>query len=144
MKAPVAGCGVIAVHNAMSLLGKPTAFADELRYFETHGALLYGKWGTNPLAAVPYLQSNALSTTVTTDSSKFDTLIKESDVAILTVINEGGGTWHTVAIEYDDNSEKLNIYNVSDNNGALDNTYATIDAYLQTGKSPVVLIGVKK
>jgi hypothetical protein len=141
-----AGCGVIAVHNAMALLGKPAAFADELRYFETHGALLYGKWGTNPLAAVPYLQSNGFSTTVTTDSSKFDALLKESDVAILTVVNEGGQTWHTMAI-VSDKSGGLVVYNRTNNNQSTV-PYVSIDEFLHDKKNPiensVVLVGANK
>lgn len=49
--AAAAGCGPIAVYNALLLTGKPCAFSDVVRQMEDErGAVCSGRWGSNPAA----------------------------------------------------------------------------------------------
>lgn len=54
--ADTAGCGPIAVYNALLLTGRPCAFSDVIRQMEhERGAVRNGKWGANPAAVARVL-----------------------------------------------------------------------------------------
>ena len=54
--ADAAGCGPIAVYNALLLTGRPCAFSDVVRQMEDErGAVWNGKWGANPAAVARVL-----------------------------------------------------------------------------------------
>jgi hypothetical protein len=136
-----AGCGVIAVHNALVVLGNPKPFYETLLYFEMNGALLNSQLGTNPLAAVPYFEKAGYTVNTTIKLDEYDKLLLDSDVAIMTYKNANSLSFHTVAIQLSDS--EIFIFNES---GSTQATKAdSIEQFVaDDGNTPIILIGIKK
>lgn len=77
------GCGWVAVHNALHLLGKKTDIEELIRYFEWQLPLIHGNAGTSFWSPALCFQKWGYQTELIFDRRKFDSAAKRSDVCIL-------------------------------------------------------------
>ena len=82
------GCGWIATYNALRYLQSQGLYDEEIiisdiiRYYEHYGLAFDGKFGTYPDTIIDYLKMLGFDANMYSNTSKFDTVIKESDVTI--------------------------------------------------------------
>lgn len=77
------GCGWVAVHNALCLLGKKTDIDSLIRYFEWQLPLIHGNAGTSFWGPAVCFHKWGFSTEQVLDRSRFDQAAKAADVCIL-------------------------------------------------------------
>ena len=77
------GCGWIATHNALSLLGRKTDTEELIRYFEWQLPLVHGNAGTSFWGPAVCFQKWGYKTETVLDRSRFDEAAKAADVCIL-------------------------------------------------------------
>ncbi len=110
------GCEVIAVHNALALLGKKCSLADIEREFEIEGAMTkvpfvpIGKYGSNPYALKRMLKQFGLNAERV---SKY-TVLNQSGLYLYSYWNYGGlmKGLHTITVKNDNGNFEL--YNYGD------------------------------
>ena len=140
-----AGCGWIAVYNALELLGMKSESEELIRYFLRRVPLINGLFGTMPLSPAAYLKKRGLMTRWTLRRKRIDDLVKESDAAVVYY----WWRWkrylgaHFIAVQFD--GENFIGWNVYANSKGPSVLGPSLDAYFRTGKDffPIV-IGVKK
>lgn len=77
------GCGWVAVHNALCLLGKKTDLTALIRYFEWQLPLIHGNAGTSFWGPAVCFRKWGYETELVFDRRRFDGAAKASDVCIL-------------------------------------------------------------
>ena len=77
------GCGWIATHNALRLIGCQTDIDELIRYYEWQLPLLHGNAGTSFWGPAVCFKNWNFPTEVCFDQRKFDALARYSDVCIL-------------------------------------------------------------
>lgn len=77
------GCGWVAVHNALCLLGKKTNIEALIRYFEWQLPLIHGNAGTSFWGPAVCFQKWGFQTELVFDRRRFDEAAKTADVCIL-------------------------------------------------------------
>ena len=77
------GCGWVAVHNALCLLGKKTDIEELIRYFEWQLPLIHGNAGTSFWSPAVCFQKWGYHTELIFDRRRFDEKAREADVCIL-------------------------------------------------------------
>ena len=77
------GCGWVAIHNALCLLGKKTDTEELIRYLQWQLPLVHGNAGTSFWFPAVCFQKWGFSTRMTTDRRQFDDAAKQADVCIL-------------------------------------------------------------
>ena len=77
------GCGWIAVHNALCLLGKKTDTGGLIRYFQWQLPLIHGNAGTSFWSPAVCFQKWGYETELVADRNRFDKKASEADVCIL-------------------------------------------------------------
>lgn len=77
------GCGWIATHNALRLMGYKTDIEELIRYYEWQLPLLHGNTGTSFWGPAILFTQWEFPVKTTADPRKFDALAKDSDVCIL-------------------------------------------------------------
>ena len=77
------GCGWIATHNALQLMGYKTNIEELIRYYEWQLPLVHGNAGTSFWGPAAVFRHWGFPVTVTAKRSQFDALAKDSDVCIL-------------------------------------------------------------
>jgi tetratricopeptide (TPR) repeat protein len=109
------GCGWIATHNALIILGNPKHPAEIVRYFEENGGTAFGGvFGTYPNAIAGYLRSLGFDVSHTLFpqlAMDIDDAIKSSRVSILAYAHTSAA--HYIAIEYNEEIDKFIVYNDS-------------------------------
>ncbi len=85
-----AGCGIIAVYNALiTLHGKsPVPLPELIRNFEEDGMAGRGRLGTSPKAILRWLNKRRYQTEVFTELSSADPAVKEKGAYILVFYND--------------------------------------------------------
>ena len=78
-----AGCGWIAVYNALLLMGKNAEPEALIRFFTRQLPLIHGLFGTMPLAPLRYFRQNGFTAGYALRRKNFDRLAKDSDTALL-------------------------------------------------------------
>lgn len=120
------GCGVIALHNALVLLGKKSDFSKLIYELESNGKLiLNGALGTDPTAAEYVAQKYELSFSVFSDVNELNKLKDGQGVVVMTFWNEKGNITagvHTVAALV--NRGEIRTYNLFAND---ESTYSFYD-----------------
>jgi RHS repeat-associated protein len=103
-----AGCGVIAAHNALVMLGKGQKLSEIVYYFDKRNAILGNLW------AAPYWdvagcvkKFGKVSGKTTLFPKKYDSAIKESKNKIGIV----AFPWHYFLAKWDSSTEKFVLYN---------------------------------
>ena len=77
------GCGWIATHNALRLMGLPSEPAELIREFEHQLPLIHGNTGTSLFGLYRYFQKRGFPLQLEFRRKRFDALVKDADVAIL-------------------------------------------------------------
>ena len=77
------GCGWIATHNVLRLLGYETDIAQLIRYYERQLPLVHGNAGTSFWGPALLFRQWGFPVKTAVDLRKFDALAKDSDAAIL-------------------------------------------------------------
>lgn len=134
-----AGCEIIAAYNALVVMGENmtgTKFVDMISYFEKHGAVLWGEWGTSPTAVYEYMDKKYQNkATVNVEmyvpekkklpDEKVDEIGANGKVFIATVYNDGEDITkqiHTVCIS----KEKDGSYKVYNTGGKEKSDFQTL------------------
>ena len=104
-------CGWVAVYNVCIALGDYVHPADIVKYFESHGSLLYdGAFGVNPIAFGGFFSSIGRSSWVTfTYSNALDYYVRNAKVAILCYWWGQGA--HYITLIYDPSHNRFIVYN---------------------------------
>lgn len=96
-------CGLVALYNALILMGKKVSFSEIAFLCEISGnPILGGFFGTNPMAAEYIAEVYGLTFDFTTDLTQLNTWLPSSGVIIVTYINNTTNIMdgmHTVAIK---------------------------------------------
>lgn len=77
------GCGWIATHNALRLMGYKTDIQELIRYYEWQLPLIHGNAGTSFWGPALCFRNWGFPVTISAKPSRFDDLAKNSDVCIL-------------------------------------------------------------
>ena len=77
------GCGWIAVHNALCLLGKKTDTRELIRYLQWQVPLIHGNAGTSFWSPAGCFRKWGYDTELIFDRKRFDEAAENSDVCIL-------------------------------------------------------------
>ena len=139
-----AGCGVIAVYNALLLLGNPHSFRDVVAWGDQKAAALFGLLGTLPWKAKGLFRRLGYTVTAVTDAALFDRHAQQADVCLFTYWNRKGSIrkgMHTVCLQY--RSGGIDVYNLSNCWGG-ESRKSTLKEWAAGGIGPVVLYCVHK
>jgi len=77
------GCGWIATHNALRLLGYETDIDELIAYFERQLPLVHGNAGTSFWGSAELFRRWGFPVKLSAKACRFDALAKQSDVCIL-------------------------------------------------------------
>ena len=77
------GCGWIATHNALRLMGYKTDIPELIRYYEWQLPLIHGNAGTSLFGPAVLFTQWGFPVTPCARRERFDALAKDSDVCIL-------------------------------------------------------------
>ena len=77
------GCGWIATHNALRLMGYKTDIEELIRWYEWQLPLLHGNTGTSFWGPAIRMRSWDFPVETTADPREFDDMVARSDVCIL-------------------------------------------------------------
>ncbi len=98
------GCGWVATHNALRLMGYETDIEQLIRYYEWQLPLIHGNVGTSFWGPTVCFRNWGLPVKMTANPANFDRVAKESDVCIL--FYRWREKWklgaHFVALQYRD------------------------------------------
>lgn len=139
-----AGCGVIAVYNALLLLGNPHPFPDVIAWGDRKAAAAFGLLGTLPWKAKGLFRRLGCTVATVTDKALFDRRAREADVCLFTYWNKKGSIrqgMHTVCLQY--RSGGMDVYNLS-NYRAEVSRKPSLEEWAAGGIGPVVLYCVRK
>lgn len=140
-----AGCGWIAVYNALILLGRRAEPEELIRFFLRRVPLLNGTFGTMPLSPMAYFRKIGLRTAYTFRRKKMDELVKNSDAAVVYYcwrVKFSFGA-HFIAVRYDGrNFIGYNVFSRAKGPSVLG---PSLDGFIRKdGDFFPVVIGVKK
>lgn len=138
------GCGWIATHNALQLMGYKTDIGELIRYYEAMLPLIHGNAGTSFWGPAVCFRSWDFPVEVCIDKRKFDALARRSDVCILFYHWRKGCRLgaHFVALQ---NTESGIIsYNTYRNSSGPDHLGPSLEAFLKEKRYfGCVLIGIR-
>lgn len=139
-----AGCGVIAVYNALLLLGNLHRFQDVIAWGNRKAAAVFGLLGTLPWGPKRLFQRLGYTVAAVTDEAFFDRCAQHADVCLFTYWNQKGDIrqgMHTVCLPY--RSGAIDVYNLFNcRAGVL--RKSTLKERAVGGIGPVVLYCVHK
>lgn len=106
------GCGLIAVYNALVLLGNPQSLADIILWGDYCAAVFCGFGGTNPWAAGRLLRRMGYTVKSVSHRSQYDSEAKRADVCLFTFWNNIPNLtrgMHSVCARYE--ADAVRVYN---------------------------------
>lgn len=138
------GCGWIATHNALHLLGYKTDTQKLIRYFEWQLPLIHGNAGTAFWTPAVCFRRWGFPVKLCFDRRNYDRLAKESDVCIL--FYHWREKWkfggHFVALQYQNGT--FTGYNTYRNSTGPDAYGTSLEGFLKRRKYfATVLIGIR-
>ncbi|MBQ4051528.1 MAG: hypothetical protein IJD13_07845 [Oscillospiraceae bacterium] len=140
-----AGCGWIAVYNALILLGIDPDPEELIRFFLRRLPLIHGTFGTSPLAPAAWFKKKGFAVSHTCRRKKTDLLAKSSDVTLLYYWWRDGWQFgaHFITVRFD--GENFIGYNVYANSKEPSVLGPSLESFLKKGKRffPVA-IGVNR
>ena len=77
------GCGWVATHNALRLMGYPSSPGRLIRYYQWQFPIINGNFGTLLPGIVLFFRQRGFLTKCILSPRKFDRALKDSDVGIL-------------------------------------------------------------
>ena len=134
-----AGCGVIAVYNALLLLGNPHRFCDVIAWGDRKAAAVFGLLGTLPWKAKKLFRQLGCTVDTVTDEAQFDRCAQQADACLFTYWNQKGSIrrgMHTVCLQY--RSGAIDVYNLF-NSCAGVSRKVSLKEWAAGGIGPVVL-----
>ncbi|MBP5265596.1 MAG: hypothetical protein J6Z06_02095 [Lachnospiraceae bacterium] len=151
------GCEIFAVYNAMVALEQrfgAEVLAEDIRYFERHGAMLHGGFGLSPYAIEAYFRKEGymVSTTNRGERAVIRRMEKEGETFILTAYNHKRNLFqqiHTVCITKDEKGGFLmhNNYVKNSHGKYIAKHFDTLDAAvngLTVDSTMIYLISIAK
>lgn len=139
-----AGCGVIAVYNALLLLGNPHPFHEVVAWGDQKAAAAFGLLGTLPWKPKRLFQRLGYTVTAVTDEAQFDNSAQHADVCLFTYWNQKGSVrqgMHTVCLQYRDHA--IDVYNLFNNYTGISRKPA-LKEWVAGGIGPAVLYCIRK
>lgn len=144
VRAAWSGCGLIAVYNALLLLGNPHPLWDVIAWGDLKGAALFGIFGTSHRRAGRLFRQLGYTVTAVTDPARFDFYVQRAEVCLFTFWNRKGKFYkgmHTVCAQWRESVlEVYNLYNTSDKIERL----PSFGEWCKRGIGPVVLYCVSR
>lgn len=138
------GCGIIAVYNALFLLGNPHCFYDVISWGDLKASTIFGLFGTSPRKAKILFRQLGYTVNTILDKNQFDAQAQKADICLFTFWNQRGSLRrgiHTVCVQY--NSGLLNVYNLS--NFSSEVAYiASFKEWELSGIAPIVLYCINR
>lgn len=125
------GCGWIATHNALRLMGYPSHPEKLIRYYERQFPFLNGNFGTFILNILFFFKQRNFRVKLFRNSKKFDAAAKNSDVCILFYgwRNKYKIGFHYVTVRYDNG--RFFGYNTYSNSTKPDNLGDSLQKFLK-------------
>ena len=122
------GCGVIAVYNAMQLLGHPEALGlVEAEISNSGGLLAVGLLGVGPWAIKSYFTSQSISCTSYSTYQALSQNVQEGSIIVFLVLNDAttllGGAHYMAALYTDGKYIVYNMYNNFADTKSVDSLY---------------------
>ena len=139
------GCGWVATHNALHLMGRKTDLKALIRYYEWQLPLIHGNAGTSFWGPAVCLQKMGFSVDIILDRKKFDPAAKDADVCIL--FYRWREKWklgaHFAALQYQNGT--FTGYNTYRNSTGPDHYGESLEGFLRQRKYfGCVLITIQK
>lgn len=138
------GCGIIAVYNALLLLGNPHRLSDVITWGDLKASTIFGLFGTSPRKAKILFRQLGYTVNPVRNKRHFDSQAKQADICLFTFWNQRGSLRHgihTVCVQY--NAGVLNVYNLSNSLSEVVHI-ASFQEWETSGISPIVLYCVSK
>lgn len=138
------GCGWIATHNALHLMGYKTDIEELIRYYEWQLPLIHGNAGTSFWGPAICFRNWGFPVEVCCNRNQFDTVLQGSDVGILFYHWRKGCKLgaHFVALRHTENG--IVGYNTYRNSTGPDCYGNSLEAFLKDKKYfGCVLIGIR-
>ncbi len=139
------GCGWVATHNALRLMGFRTNLPQLIRYYEWQLPLIHGNAGTSFWGPAVCFRHWGFPVEICVDRKKFDHTAREADVCILFYRWRKGCRLgaHFVALHHTD--QGFVGYNTFRNSTGPDFYGESLDGFLkQRGYFGCVLMGISK
>ena len=135
------GCGWVAIHNALCLLGKRTDTEELIRYLQWQLPLIHGNAGTTFFAPAVRMKKWGFPVEIVMDPKKFDDAARKADACILFYRWQRGyrpGA-HFVALRHTDDG--FVGYNTFKNSTGPDRYGPSIQAFLKKQRffAPVLI-----
>ena len=134
-----AGCGVIAVYNALLLLDNPHPLCDVIAWGDRKAAALFGLLGTLPWRAKSLFRRLGYTVDAVKDQALFDRCARQADACLFTYWNKKGSVrqgMHTVCLQY--RAGGIDVYNLSNCRAGVSRK-STLKEWTDSGIGPVVL-----
>ena len=138
------GCGWIATHNALRLMGYTTEIEKLIRYYELQLPLIHGNAGTSFWGPALCFRNWGFPVDVLIQRSRFDDAARQSDVCILFYRWRKGCRLgaHFVALHHTENG--FTGYNTYRNSTGPDPYGTSLDAFLkEKGYFGCVLLAIR-
>lgn len=139
------GCGWIATHNALRLLGYRAEIGELIRYYERQLPLIHGNAGTSFWGPAVCFTQWGFPVEVCVKRERFDETVKNSDVCILFY------RWHKKCrlgahfVTLHQNGDRITGYNTFSNSKGPDNWGSSVTEFMKkNGFFGAVLIGIRK
>lgn len=139
------GCGWIATHNALRLMGYKTDIDELIRYYEWLLPLIHGNAGTSFWAPAVCFKNWGFPVEISADKRKFDALAERSDVCILFYRWRKGFRLGAHFIALQSTETGIVSYNTYRNSTGPDRLGPSLEGFItQKGHFGCVLIGIRK
>lgn len=143
------GCELLAVHNALAMMNNQQDFKEIIEVAEkTKGVMWFGgRFGSHPDQLGKLLEHYEQEYTSTTQKAKFNDLLEDGGIYIISTWNPGSLTIHTVAFSCDSQNNIL-VYNRYNNMLAPYKYEATeqqtgLDLYLEECGKEIIMYKLK-
>ena len=138
------GCGWIATHNALRLLGYKTNIEELIRYYEWQLPLIHGNAGTSFWGPAVCFRNWGFPVEVCLRRGDFDTLLQRSDVCILFYHWRAHYKLGAHFIALHRKNDSITAYNTYRSSSGPDNLGTSLEAFLSKNKHfGCVLIGIR-
>ena len=138
------GCGWVATHNALCIMGYQTDIKELIRYYEWQLPLIHGNAGTSFWGPALCFRNWGFPVEIGLQPKQFGDVAQRSDACILFYRWQKGyklGT-HFVALKQD--GERITGYNTFSNSVGPDNWGGSVDGFMKKNHFfGGVLIGIK-
>ncbi len=139
------GCGWIATHNALRLMGYETDIEELIRYYEWQLPLIHGNAGTSFWGPALCFRNWGFPTEICMNSRRFDGILASSDVCILFFHWRKGARLGAHFVALHQSSRGILSYNTFRNSAGPDVLGTSLEAFLKKQHYfGCVLLGIQK